>query len=188
MNPFHLHIPYTLIIAILCGIIFLQREFGGAHVTNNTTNELKYDSAQREVSVKYIHGPVQTIEEPVPAIVDTMAILRAYFEKNVYKQVLGDSLMSAEITAVIFKNKLDSLGFKYKILRPTAITTIQEQKLKVFAGITTGANKTSLAFGPEVAVLTKKDHLYTANYDALSKSVNVSALWKIQVKRKSLLK
>lgn len=186
MNLFHLHIPYGLIIAILCGIIFLQREVGHHTVNNdNRVTSIAYDSVQRSVQIQYIPGPVQTVQTTIPVVVDSMAIVRIFYQRNVYKQTVGDSLISAEITSVVSMNKLDSLGFKYKILRPTTITTIKDEKFKLFAGVGGGANKTSLAsFGPEVAMLTSKDHLYTINYNTINKSINLSVLWKIRLKRK----
>jgi hypothetical protein len=181
MNPFHIHAPWFIICCVLVVLLFLQRELGGNHITNNHTHNY-YDSTQKEIDVRYISGPIQTIQTTIPTVVDTMAILRAYFEKNVYKQVIGDSNMTAEITSVVFKNKLDSLGFKYKITRPIAV--IEQPKTKIFAGITGGASKAGIAsFGPEVSLLTTKDHLYSASYNTINNSVNVSVLWKIRFKR-----
>lgn len=156
-------------------------EFGGHTVNNISHNINKYDSAQRERIVPF-PIPGETIKIPVPAIVDTMAILRAYFEENIYDQSLGDSQLSANLSCVVSKNKLKSLDFKYKILRPTAIIQEEKEKIKVFAGLAIGASKTGLtAFGPEVSILDKKDHLIGFNYNLIDNSVNASLAWKIKL-------
>lgn len=185
MNLFHVHIPYVLIIGILCTIIFFQRELGGNHTTDNSHITNVYDSAQKEIPVKYISLPAQIMQVPVPSIVDTSEIIKQYFAKNIYRQTVGDSLMSAEIYASIFKNKLDSLGFKYKIKKPTAIITeVQKDKFKLFVGGQLGASGGGLkSASPAIYVLTKQDHLYTANYNLFDGSINIGGAWKIKLKK-----
>ena len=184
MNLLHIHIPYLTGILFLGGIIFILLDSNGRHTVNNNISHNYYDSTQKGIDVRYIPGPIQTIETTIPAQVDTAAILKEFYAKHIYKQTLGDSALSVDLTWIIFKNSLDSLGFKYKILRPTQIIQPISNKLKVFAGIQGGAGKQGIAsIGPEVFVVTPKDHAYKVNFNAVDKSVNVGAFWKIHAGR-----
>lgn len=174
MNAFHIHFPWFVVSCVFVAIIFLQREFPG--VTNN--HYITGDTTTKVIPVT-VHGPTKTIFVPVPAIVDTQAILRNYFAENIYSQTVSDSLFSATITDTIQQNRLKGRGFHYKITRKEIV----QEKFKVFAGLNVGAGKNGFAsLEPQVYILTKKDHLYGVGYNVIDNSVNIKAGWKLSFK------
>lgn len=175
MNAFHIHFPWFVVSCVLGALLFFQREFGTIH------NHYTSDTTSHEVKVR-VPGPVNTIYVPVPAIVDTQAILRNYFALNIYSQTVSDSSFSATIIDTIQQNKLKGRGFSYKITRKAIIQ--DKEKMKIFAGLNVGAGKSGFAsLAPEVYVLTKKDHMYGVGYNLIDNSINVKAGWKLSFKK-----
>jgi hypothetical protein len=141
-----------------------------------------YDSSKKEIQVKEIPGPVQTIVKEVPQKVDTSKILKEHYALNIYKQTIGDSSFKATITDSIQQNKLIGRSFQYQLLKPVAL--VLPNRSKLFAGIRAGAGRSGISsIGPEVTLITKKDHLYSAGYNLVDNSFNVGIGWKLELKK-----
>jgi hypothetical protein len=184
---------FYIIIAFLGGLVIGLFPKGCSNSDLYTTAKrdtilsiIKFDS-----SIHYFHTikpeATDSFIVEVPAIVDTMGILKNYFNSYSYSKEFRDSSISAMIFARVNKNRLDSLSFNYRILRPTSITTILESKpkIKVFAGFNTGIDRSGKFYlGPQAVFMNKKENLYTTDLDLINKGVRLGILWKLSMKKK----
>ena len=131
-----------------------------------------------------------TIFVQVPMSVDTMAIIKNYFAKNVYKDTLHlpDSLGYVILLDTISKNTIESRMFTASVKQRTIKeTTIVKElpKTKIFWGVGMGFDKVNYVNNLQVNLLvnTKCDKLYNigAGVD-INKTpfINASIYWKIK--------
>lgn len=131
-----------------------------------------------------------TIYVQVPMNVDTMAIIKNYFAKNVYKDTLHlpDSLGYVILLDTISKNTIESRMFTASVKQRTIKeTTIVKElpKTKIFWGVGMGFDKTNYIHhvGANLLINTKCDKLYNigAGVD-INKTpfINASIYWKIR--------
>jgi hypothetical protein len=131
-----------------------------------------------------------TIFVQVPMNVDTMAIIKNYFAKNVYKDTLHlpDSLGYVILLDTISKNTIESRMFTASVKQRTIKeTTIVKElpKTKIFWGVGLGFDKTNYIHHVQGNLLinTKCDKLYNigAGVD-INKTpfINASIYWKIK--------
>ena len=104
----------------------------------------------------------------VPALVDTMALLKDYYSKVSYKDtlLLSDSLGTVSILGTITQNKILDRTFNASIKQKTIKDTVNVKELpktKVYYGPEGGFNYTNLVshLGIGVLVKTKKDRVYS---------------------------
>lgn len=110
---------------------------------------------------------------------------------KVYTNPVEDSLISGTIITeindsckIIDQTLSYTPKFPQYILRTDTIkireeTTILTNKLKIFAGLEIGGSKEQFNFGPKISVLSKKDLLYSYNYDLINNTHNISFAYKI---------
>ena len=110
---------------------------------------------------------------------------------KVYTNPVEDSLISGTITTEINDScKITNQSFSYIPKFPKYIfrvdtvkikeeTTILTNKLKVFGGLEIGGSRDQFNFGPKVSLLTKRDLLYSYNYDLINRTHNISFVYKI---------
>jgi hypothetical protein len=131
-----------------------------------------------------------TIFVQVPMNVDTMAIIKNYFAKNVYKDTLHlpDSLGYVILLDTISKNTIESRMFTASVKQRTIKeTTIVKElpKTKIFWGVGLGFDKTNYIHhvGANLLINTKCDKLYNigAGVD-INKTpfINASIYWKLK--------
>lgn len=131
-----------------------------------------------------------TIFVQVPINVDTMAIIKNYFAKNVYKDTLNlpDSLGYVILLDTISKNTIESRMFTASVKQRTIkeTTVVKElPKTKIFWGVGMGFDKVNYVNNVQVNLLvnTKCDKLYNlgAGVD-INKTpfINASIYWKIK--------
>ncbi len=131
-----------------------------------------------------------TIFVQVPMNVDTIAIIKNYFAKNVYKDTLHlpDSLGYVILLDTISKNTIESRMFSASVKQRTIKeTTIVKElpKTKIFWGVGMGFDKTNYIHHIQGNLLinTKCDKLYNigAGVD-INKTpfINASIYWKIK--------
>ena len=131
-----------------------------------------------------------TIFVQVPMNVDTMAIIKNYFAKNVYKDTLHlpDSLGYVILLDTISKNTIESRMFTASVKQRTIKeTTIVKElpKTKIFWGVGLGFDKTNYIHhvGANLLINTKCDKLYNigAGID-INKTpfINASIYWKLK--------
>jgi hypothetical protein len=147
------------------------------------------------------HETIVEKEVQIPAVVDTMALLKDYYSKVLYKDVLvlPDSLGTVAVTDTISQNKILGRTFNANVKQRTIKeTTIVKElpKTKVFYGFEGGFNKSDVVshIGAGVILNTKKDKLYhlgigVANRvvdgtnGSLSPYINGGVYWKIRLKK-----
>ena len=189
----HVNLNTLLIIA---GIILLliMRECEGVNNSvdksdSTTVINNYYDSTIKHITVQNIY-PVDSIPSPIPPNIDTMAIVKWYYTTYIYRDTIRDTSMVAMFNIKVKENRIDSLGFSYKWLKPyktesTIKITKEENKIKLFAGVHAGASLTGIkSFGPEVFLVTPKDHAYKINYNLLDQSIEAGTYWKFSFKKK----
>jgi hypothetical protein len=103
----------------------------------------------------------------VPALVDTMALLKDYYSKVSYKDtlLLSDSLGTVSILGTITQNKILDRTFNASIKQRTIKDTVNIKELpktKTYYGPEGGFNHTNFVshLGVAVLVKTKKDRIY----------------------------
>jgi hypothetical protein len=186
----HLNLnPFLIVAGIL--IILFQRECTGSKPlsedgdTSITVNNF-YDTTIHKPVIRIIQ--IDSIPYSIPADFDTLAALRQYFSARIYQDSIKDSNIAGVIYTRVRQNRLDSIKFTYKLIRPvrTEVTkTTQEKKIKVFAGLHTGLATSGFKdIGPEVILVTKKDRCYKANFDFIDKSIGLGMHWKLSFKKK----
>jgi len=104
----------------------------------------------------------------VPALVDTMSLLKNYYSKVSYKDTLrlSDSLGIVSILDSITQNRIFTRTFNASIKQKTIKDTINVKELpktKIYYGPEGGFNHTNLVshLGIGVLVKTKKDRVYS---------------------------
>jgi len=147
------------------------------------------------------HETIVEKEVLIPAIVDTAALLKDYYSKVLYKDVLvlPDSLGTVAVTDTISQNKILGRTFNASVKQRTIKeTTIVKElsKTKVFYGFEGGFNKEDVVshVGAGVILNTKKDKLYHLGIGVANRVVdgtnggftpyiNGGVYWKIRLKK-----
>ena len=147
------------------------------------------------------HETIVEKEVIIPTIVDTAALLKDYFAKNIYKDTLNlpDSLGTVSLIDTITQNKIFGRTFNASVKQRTIKeTTIVKElpKTKVFYGLEGGFNKADVVshLGLGVLINTKQDKIFhlgigAANRTtdgtsgALSPYIGGGVYWKIKFKK-----
>ncbi len=147
------------------------------------------------------HETIVEKEVIIPTIVDTAALLKDLFAKNIYKDTLNlpDSLGIVSLIDTITQNKIFGRTFNANVKQRTIKeTTIVKElpKTKVFYGLEGGFNKADVVshLGLGVLINTKQDKIFhlgigAANRTtdgtngALSPYVGGGVYWKIKFKK-----
>ena len=113
------------------------------------------------------HETIVEKEVIIPAVIDTAALLKDYYSKVLYKDVLvlPDSLGTVAVTDTISQNRILGRTFNANVKQRTIKeTTIVKElpKTKVFYGLEGGFNKADFvsSVGASVLINTKKDKIY----------------------------
>ena len=113
------------------------------------------------------HETIVEKEVIIPAIIDTLALLKDYYSKVLYKDtlVLPDSLGTVSVIDTISQNKILGRTFNASVKQRTIKeTTIVKElpKTKIFYGLEGGFNKADFvsSVGAGILINTKKDKIY----------------------------
>jgi hypothetical protein len=113
------------------------------------------------------HETIVEKEVIIPAIIDTVALLKDYYSKVLYKDtlVLPDSLGTVSVIDTISQNKILGRTFNANVKQRTIKETMivkELPKTKVFYGLEGGFNKADFvsSVGAGVLINTKKDKIY----------------------------
>jgi hypothetical protein len=118
--------------------------------------------------------------------IDSLEIVKLYFAQNKYHRILKDDTSAfVAITDVVTENELQEAIFEFQNRRPIMVQEINilppsKAKNKYFVGLGIGRSPTEFGLAPSVALLTKKDHLYTTHYDVLNKDLYFTMYWNIR--------
>jgi hypothetical protein len=147
------------------------------------------------------HETIVEKEILIPAIIDTAALLKDYYSKVLYKDVLvlPDSLGTVSVIDTISQNKILGRTFNASVKQRTIKeTTIVKElpKTKLFYGFEGGFNKADVVshVGMGILVNTKKDRIYNLGIGVanrvvdgtnggLTPYINGGVYWKIRVKK-----
>jgi hypothetical protein len=147
------------------------------------------------------HETIVEKEVIIPTIVDTAALLKDYYSKVLYKDVLvlPDSLGTVAVTDTISQNKILGRTFNASVKQRTIKeTTIVKEPARnqVYYGLTGGFNKADVvsSIGAGLILKTKKDKIYqfTLGVDnrivdgttgGISPFIGFGTYWKIKVKK-----
>jgi len=113
------------------------------------------------------HETIVEKEVIIPAIIDTLALLKDYYSKVLYKDVLvlPDSLGTVAVTDTISQNRILGRTFnanvKQRIIKETTIVK-ELPKTQVYYGFTGGFNKVDVVanLGAGVLIKSKSDKIY----------------------------
>ena len=208
----------NIAIAVLIAIVVLQ-QCGGNYKRN--AEFVKVDGKKYEL-LKYAIDTVEIVKTKVvtkkgddiyhetivekeviiPTIIDTLALLKDYYSKVLYKDVLvlPDSLGTVDVTDTISQNKIFGRTFnaniKQRIIKETTIVK-ELPKTQVYYGITGGFNKVDVVsnLGAGVLIKTKGDKIYQLGIGVankvgtdgtngvLSPFIGGGVFWKIKFKK-----
>jgi len=147
------------------------------------------------------HETIVEKEVKVPVNVDTNLILKDYYTKVLYKDVLvlPDSLGTVAVIDTISQNKIFGRTFNANVKQRTIKeTTIVKElpKTKIFYGVEGGFNKADVVshIGMGILVNTKKDKIYNLGIGVanrvidgtnggLTPYINGGVYWKIRLKK-----
>jgi hypothetical protein len=147
------------------------------------------------------HETIVEKEVRVPANVDTNAILKEYYTKVLYKDVLvlPDSLGTVAVTDTISQNKIFGRTFnanvKQRVIKETTIVK-ELPKNQLYFGVGGQFNKTDFISGLSTGVIlkTKKDKIYQVNLGVTNSTIDgvngefkpyvgAGVYWKIRLKK-----
>jgi hypothetical protein len=147
------------------------------------------------------HETIVEKEVIIPAIIDTLALLKDYYSKVLYKDVLvlPDSLGTVSVTDTISQNRILGRTFNANVKQRTIKeTTIVKElpKTKIFYGLEGGFNKADFvsSVGAGVLINTKKDKIYQLGLGvdnrttdgingSFSPYIRGGVYWKIKLKK-----
>ena len=147
------------------------------------------------------HETIVEKEVVIPAIVDTQALLKDYYSKVLYKDVLvlPDSLGTVAVTDTISQNKILGRTFNASVKQRTIKETMivkEPARNQLYYGLNAGFNKEDYvsAIGAGLILKTKKDKIYNFNIGvnnrtmdgtngSFSPYVGFGTYWKIKVKK-----
>jgi hypothetical protein len=128
-----------------------------------------HDTTFREVAVYY--------PKEVDAVIDTLAVVKDYLAGRVYDDTVHNKEHTIKVVIhdTITKNHL--LGREVEII---TVPELQTPKTKLFAGVFLGcSHDLKPGAGISLALINKKDQLYSASFDAVNRTGYLSMFWKI---------
>lgn len=147
------------------------------------------------------HEVIVEKEVMIPANIDTAALIKNYYLKVLYKDVLvlPDSLGTVSVTDTISQNRILSRTFDAKVRERTIreeLIVKEPAKNQLYYGLNGGFNKEDFvsAIGVGVIFKTKKDKIYNLNVGVnnetidgingtFSPYVGFGTYWKIRLKK-----
>ena len=147
------------------------------------------------------HEVIVEKEVIIPTIIDTAALLKDYYSKVLYKDVLvlPDSLGTVAVTDTISQNRILGRTFNANVTQRTIKeTTIVKEPARnqVYYGLNAGFNKEDYvsAIGAGMILKTKKDKIYQLGIGVNNRTtdgtnggfspyVGFGTYWKIKVKK-----
>lgn len=147
------------------------------------------------------HEVIVEKEVQIPAVIDTAALLKNYYSKVLYKDVLvlPDSLGTVSVIDTISQNKILARTYDAKVRERTIreeLIVKEPAKNQVYYGLNGGFNKEDFvsSVGAGIILKTKKDKIYNLNIGvnnrtidgvsgAFSPYVGFGTYWKIKLKK-----
>lgn len=199
----------TLLILVLIGLVLLMKMCDKKPATENPTvkiNGKKYEVIKREIDTQYVpqiktvtkqgkdiyHDTTIYVPIPTHEPIDTEAILRNYYAKNVFKDTLklDDSLGFVSVIDTISQNKMLHREW-YSKINKTVVTDkiyLKELRNQVYVGGVIGFDKANIInfAGPSMLFKNKKDNIYSLGVgytNAKTVAIQGGIYWKIKLKK-----
>ena len=208
----------NIAIALLVAIVLFQQCGGNKKGTGEIVkvDGKKYELIKHEIDTVEVvktkvvtkkgediyHETIVEKEVIIPAVIDTAALLKDYYSKVLYKDVLvlPDSLGTVDVTDTISQNKIWGRTFnanvKQRIIKETTIVK-ELPKTQVYYGFTGGFNKVDVVanLGAGVLIKSKSDKIYQLGIGVankvgtdgtngvLSPFIGGGVFWKIKFKK-----
>lgn len=207
----------NIAIALLIVIVVFQQCGGNKKVTGEIVkvDGKKYELIKHEIDTVEVvktkvvtrkgediyHETIVEKEVLIPTIIDTAALLKDYYSKVLYKDVLvlPDSLGTVAVTDTISQNKILGRTFnanvKQRIIKETTIVK-ELPKTKLFYGFEGGFNKADVVshIGMGILLNTKTDKIFNLGIGVanrvvdgtngrLTPYINGGVYWKIRAKK-----
>jgi hypothetical protein len=208
----------NIAIALLVAIVVFQQCGGNKKGTGEIVkvDGKKYELIKHEIDTVEVvktkvvtkkgediyHETIVEKEVLIPAIVDTAALLKDYYSKVLYKDVLvlPDSLGTVDVTDTISQNKIFGRTFNANVKQRTIKETLivkELPKTQVYYGFTGGFNKADVVsnLGAGVLIKSKSDKIYQLGIGVankvgtdgtngtLSPFIGGGVFWKIKLKK-----
>ncbi len=179
-----------IIIIILLGVVFLQRECGPSNECPECP-EVTYDTVLDTIVYNnsiYVPQPVyrdtgSTQWRLLP--VDTLQILSDYFARIGYLDTLqNDSNALIVVIDTISQNRITyrhpQITLFPHLIRETTVVKLPSQiRRKLFIGLNIGRNPQQFSLAPSIMYLSKKQTAYSFSYDVLSGDIFMGVYWKL---------
>ena len=208
----------NIAIAVLIAIVVFQQCGGKKKGTGEIVkvDGKKYELIKHEIDTVEVvktkvvtkkgediyHETIVEKEVLIPAVVDTAALLKDYYSKVLYKDVLvlPDSLGTVDVTDTISQNKIFGRTFNANVKQRTIKETMivkELPKTQVYYGFTGGFNKADVVsnIGAGVLIKSKSDKIYQLGVGVankvgtdgtngtLSPFIGGGVFWKIKLKK-----
>ena len=208
----------NIAIALLVAIVVFQQCGGNKKGTGEIVkvDGKKYELIKHEIDTVEVvktkvvtkkgediyHETIVEKEVIIPAIIDTAALLKDYYSKVLYKDVLvlPDSLGTVAVTDTISQNKILGRTFNASVKQRTIKETLivkELPKTQVYYGFTGGFNKVDVVsnLGAGVLIKSKSDKIYQLGIGiankvgtdgtngTLSPFIGGGVFWKIKFKK-----
>ena len=208
----------NIAIALLVAIVVFQQCGGNKKGTGEIVkvDGKKYELIKHEIDTVEVvktkvvtkkgediyHETIVEKEVIIPTIIDTAALLKDYYSKVLYKDVLvlPDSLGTVDVTDTISQNKIFGRTFNANVKQRTIKETLivkELPKTQVYYGFTGGFNKADVVsnLGVGALIKTKSDKIYQLGIGvankvgtdgtngALSPFIGGGVFWKIKFKK-----
>lgn len=191
----------VLINILLIGLVLMVRECGtncpdipsmGDTVTmvTHTTDTLTLDGKTEYFPVPFV--VYDTLRDTVYRThTDTLKAMHDYQLLRAYRLALFDDTNGKiDVLANVQFNKIQSWHYDGKVYNhQTTIErhhyVMEKPRIKLFAGLSVGYQipEAKMQLAPGLALLTKKEHLYTASYDPFNNTVQLGMFFKIRLKK-----
>ncbi len=179
-----------IIILVLLGVIFLQRECTPSHECL-VCPEIVSDTIHDTIRVPLTHYVPNITYRDTGSTkwrsrsIDTALILSDYFTKYYYQDTLqNDSNAMIVITDTISQNRIiyrhPQITLFPPIIRVTTVVKIPSPlRSKLFIGLVLGRNPNIFSLAPSLVYQSKKQASYSFSYDLLSGDMFIGVYWKL---------
>ena len=184
---------FFVVILILISLLFLQRECSRPEPVTLLVPHFIYDTTIVEKTIKpdpvtvqlpgdtvFISDTVYIASDDVPPHI--WDVISEHYSRKFYEEVLmNDSSAYLRIGVELFKNNVEDLSYSFINRRPIDIICPECPTIrnKWFIGGAVSGNPIQFGAGPSLALLTRRDNLYSYNYDIINNVHSISMYYKL---------
>ena len=182
-----------IVLLVVIAVLFFQRECSRPEPVTLLVPHFIYDTTIVENTIKpepiitivpgdtvYISDTVYVTSDDVPPYI--WEVISEHYSRKFYEEVLiNDSSAYLRIGVELFKNNVEDLNYSFINRRPIDVICPECPTIrnKWFIGGTISGSPTQFGAGPSAALLTRRDNLYSYNYDIINGVHSVSMFYKL---------